>query len=132
MPFKAGFVLRPCSCSCCPWEKPAAAHASHSAAALFTSALSAAALSAAAFSAAAFSAAALSAAALSAAARSAAARSAAARSAAAFRSAASYHGIVALLWLYYLLGAVACGGLAYCGYSCLGIDCQDVPRRTCN
>ena len=54
---------------------------------------------------------------------------AAARSAAAFRSAASYHGIVALLWLY-LLGAVACGGLAYCGYSCL-IDCQEVLRRTC-
>ena len=60
---------------------------------------------------------------------SAAARSAAAFSAAAFRSAAPYHGIIALLWLY-LLGAVACGGLAYCGYSCL-IDCQELLHRKC-
>ena len=82
-----------------------------------------------AFAAACFDAAAARSAAAFRAAFSAAARSAAAFSAAAFRANASNHGIVALLWLY-LLGAVACGGLAYCGYSCL-IDCQKVLRRTC-
>ena len=67
----------------------------------------------AAFSAACFDAAAARSAAAFLAALSAAAFSAAAFSVAAFRAAASYHGIVALLWLY-SLGAVACGGLSYC------------------